>query len=519
MMVLIAWVLITLIWRLQQSWQTQQQTVQQVLTDYAAMAGEQFNRSIKGQLGYLAMYDLSQQWVTPNEPSELIAQYLDQPQDAMTEARWRVRSGIQAIAIHDQQLDTTTPISHPSLGAMKCAPAWDQLNLESGFGAHHLSQPQLSFCAWIKANDRHIALVQFSPDFVTEALHFLVEQRPLLPAVLSNNQALPGLQLALRHPSGSTLWQSAGTDQAAAAATTVIGDDYGGLFAEYTTHTAITEPLAEQLLDDGLPQTELTPLLILIMVAVGAMVWMYWLYRSAVQLNTEKVLFIARASHELKTPLTQIRLYTESLLLARLPAPEQQQHALQVINQESIRLGQLVDNILQLNQLHRGTTKPQVQTIHLAAFIQQLLELQRILWQDRAILTELDIPTDLVLISDPDQLKQVLLNLLDNAVKFGPPAQTLRLEAAQTELLTTLKLTDQGPGIPPQQVKLVLQNHQRLDRDERRGINGNGLGLGIAQQLLKRLGGQLSFAHPATGLTVIMQLPNKPPRQEDKEVS
>ena len=81
------------------------------------------------------------------------------------------------------------------------------------------------------------------------------------------------------------------------------------------------------------------------------------------------------------------------------------------------------------------------------------------------------------------------------------------IEANQIKNKLQVKITDQGPGIPKKMTKKVLESYQRLARDEHRGINGNGLGLSIANTLIQKLGGQLRFEHPLKGLTVVIELP------------
>lgn len=501
-------VLAGLIWQIHQNQQRQQTTVAAVLNDYAAMAAQRLARILKGQVGYATMYQLSQMWATANDPSDTIRQYLNTAAsefDANHQTAKQAISNIQLIHIPSGRISA---LDHPGLTARTEA----MPNLETGqsyaFKALHNNLDSLAFQTLIKLNPDYAVLVDFTADLLPTALQHNLQKQTLLPSVLIERPDNQGLGFALSSPSGRSLWQTDPYQLSDNQHTLLLDADYGGLFAAYRLTAVIDPQLAAQLIIGGLPKSQLPMLLTLALLAVVALLSLVWLLYRTTRLNHWREQFIARASHELKTPLTQIRLYTESWLLGRLPAAEQQQHALHVINQESIRLAQLVDNILQLNQLNQGTSQIQSQSFQLAPFIAQLIDQQRILWQDRTIQVDINIPADWVLVTDPDLFKQVLLNLLDNAVKFGPNSQTLRLEATTTERTTRLAISDQGPGIPEAQIQRLLQPHQRLNRDEQRGINGNGLGLGIASQLLEQLGGQLLFEHPDVGLTVVIELPN-----------
>ncbi|MGJ8663683.1 MAG: sensor histidine kinase, partial [Marinicella sp.] len=156
----------------------------------------------------------------------------------------------------------------------------------------------------------------------------------------------------------------------------------------------------------------------------------------------------------------------------------------------------------QQSQIKTHTERVQIQK-----FLTDLIAEQKILWQQKSIQVNFQSTDDLMVNTDPNLLKQILINVLDNAVKFGPDQQIIDIKTYTHNSFITIKITDQGPGIPESQINMLLQRYTRLSRDEHRGINGNGLGLSITNHLLQELDGQLHFEHPEIGLTVVIKLP------------
>ncbi len=502
-------VLMGFIWRIQHNQKKQETSVNAVLNDYAAMAAQQFARNIKGQIGYAAMFDLGQAWSGPDNPNNTIIEFLNTPNEQLNPSRIRVKEALTNIQILDHQKQSLQAVIHPQLtSTVNTSIPSTQTGDGPGIKAiHDMASQTLSFQSLIRINADFSVITEYNDALVRGGLDFLYDNKAVLPTVLTDNKDNAGLSFFLKNALDNTLWQSTDAEETTNNHRIIIDDDYGALFAGYVLTAHIDHKLASQLIIGGLPQTQLPQLLILIGLAISAMVIMFWLYRRTSLLTRQKEQFIARASHELKTPLTQIRLFAETLELGREKDDAKQHHYLKVIHQESIRLSHLVDNILQQQQIQQNQIKVLPEAINLRTFMTDLRSQQDIMWQQKNIAVDIDIEPELLIQTDPNLLKQILINVLDNAVKFGPEQQTLNIQAHNHDHKTILKITDQGPGIPKQQVEQMLQNYQRLERDEHRGINGNGLGLSIANTLCQQLGGQLLFEHPTTGLTVVIELP------------
>ncbi len=510
-------VMLGFIWQIQHNQEKQTVTVSAVLNDYAAMAAQQFARNIKGQIGYAAMFDLGQAWTGPGNPNSTIIDFLNTPNEQLNPSRTRVKEALTNVQILDHERQTLNAVVHPQLTqAVDTSIPATQTDDGPGIQAlHDLDSQTLSFKSLIRINSKYSVITEYNDALVRGGFDFLYDNKAVLPTVLTDNKDNVGLTFFFKNAQGQVLWQSSHAVESANHHSITIDDDYGALFAGYLLTAHIDRALASQLIIGGLPQTQLPQLLILIGLAISAMIIMFWLYRRTNVLTRQKEQFIARASHELKTPLTQIRLFAETLELGREKDDAKQHHYLKVIHQESIRLSHLVDNILQQQQIQQNQINVLTEELHITPFLNDLLTQQNIVWQQKNIQVDVQTQDELYIATDPNLLKQVLINVLDNAVKFGPPQQIITIEIKKLTQFMILKITDQGPGIPKQQVKQMLQTYQRLERDEHRGINGNGLGLSIANNLCQQLGGQMSFEHPAVGLTVVITLPLYPENKSE----
>lgn len=486
----------------------QQTTIDSVLQDYAAMAGQNFVSDIKTNIGYGSMYLLSQSWASSDDPTDIITSYMARPNSELLPTQIRVRNAITNIQIINSKSMSSKVIEHPQLNAkLSSIPDLDDVN-NFGFKALHKNPADdLSFSSLMVINPNYAVLVNYSNDFVTEALTFIIEKRAMLPSVLSPVKNNHNIRFMMRNQADQLLWQSQSEFGDDNRHVITIDDDYGSLFEGFTMTAAIDSSLAASLIIGGLPKSQIPQLLLMIGAALIAMLTTLWLQRKTHLLNQQKEQFIARASHELRTPLTQIRLFAETLELGREKNLAKQQNYLNIIHRESIRLSQLVDNILHQQLIQQSQIKTHTERVQIQKFLTDLIAEQKILWQQKSIQVNFQSTDDLMVNTDPNLLKQILINVLDNAVKFGPDQQIIDIKTYTHNSFITIKITDQGPGIPESQINMLLQRYTRLSRDEHRGINGNGLGLSITNHLLQELDGQLHFEHPEIGLTVVIKLP------------
>ena len=219
--------------------------------------------------------------------------------------------------------------------------------------------------------------------------------------------------------------------------------------------------------------------------------------------------FVSNVSHELKTPLTTIRMYAEMLGEGRIKEEEKRQKYLAVIIEQSQRLTRLVNNVLDFSRLEQQRKKYNLETLDIVAETLMILEEQKPRLEQVDMILEVDLPGSLMVHEmDRDVLQQVLLNLVDNAIKYAAAGGDLTVTY---RLPGELLVCDRGAGIPRGQRERIFQSFQRLDDSLTTQQAGCGLGLNIARQLLRDLGGDLFYeSRPAGGACFVIILPGEP---------
>jgi two-component system OmpR family sensor kinase len=250
--------------------------------------------------------------------------------------------------------------------------------------------------------------------------------------------------------------------------------------------------------------------------------------------------FVADAAHELKTPLTAIGGMVELLLLgADGGDPERRQRALTGIEREVGRLGRLVQDLLTLSRLESAESpRPAREPVDLTALAAEVVQEGRLAAGGQEI--RLDVhgqrdavgadgaaplayaapalprqtPPPVVVAGDSDRLKQVLLNLVGNAIKHTPPGGQVTVYCGTRGGQAEVRVVDTGAGIPAEAIPHLFDRFYRVERGRERKTGGAGLGLAIAQAIVKAHGGSLSAASdgPGRGATFTLQLPLAAPR-------
>lgn len=223
------------------------------------------------------------------------------------------------------------------------------------------------------------------------------------------------------------------------------------------------------------------------------------------ELAQARELFVSSISHELRTPLTQIRLFSESLLNERARSPEQAGRWLRVIDREARRLGDLVDNAL----LHARGLRHDVHLPHAPLALHEpvaaMEDATRPFAAARDARLEVDVPADVRVLGDARALRHVLQNLVDNALKHGPPGQTVRLSVAAAPDTVDVRIDDEGPGVAAADRRRIWEPFVRLERDE---ATGTGLGLSVVRTLVQAGRGRVWVEDaPGGGARFVVRLP------------
>jgi two-component system, OmpR family, sensor kinase len=215
--------------------------------------------------------------------------------------------------------------------------------------------------------------------------------------------------------------------------------------------------------------------------------------------------FVSDASHELRTPLTSMRGYTELLRRAPGMSPEDVSVAMRRINEETQRMGMLVDDLLLLARLDQGRPLER-RAVDLEALVADACADARAADPGRTITARATAP--LVIAGDQPRLRQVLGNLLRNAIVHTPPGTLVELRLGRDGDDAVLEVVDHGPGIPPAHVPHIFERFYRVDAQRSADQGGSGLGLSIASAVVQAHGGRLTVDRtPGGGATFRITLP------------
>jgi signal transduction histidine kinase len=226
----------------------------------------------------------------------------------------------------------------------------------------------------------------------------------------------------------------------------------------------------------------------------------------------QKTSFVAHVSHELKTPLTTMRMYTEMLAEGRVQDAAKRQRYLDVLVEESQRLARLVNNLLDFSRLDQWRKQYHPAEVDVAALLRETAARQTLRLQQAGLALQLELPeTPVTAHLDPDAFAQVLVNLLDNAAKYAASGREVTVTLGKDAGRPTVTVADRGPGIPPAARRQLFTAFHRADDRLTGQQDGTGLGLAIARRLLRDQGGDLIYRdRPGGGAAFVLTLPATP---------
>ena len=219
--------------------------------------------------------------------------------------------------------------------------------------------------------------------------------------------------------------------------------------------------------------------------------------------------FVANVSHELKTPLALIRLFAETLELGRVPSEEKAQQYYRVINKESHRLTQLINNILDFSRIEAGRKEYRFAPTDVARVVRDVIESYRFQIEQQGFELAVDVADDLPLVpADAEALGQAVINLVNNAIKYSRETRSIRIQARQEGARILVSVQDHGIGIPRGEQKKIFDKFYRGEDSLVHETKGSGLGLALVQHIMEAHGGQVEVeSAEAKGSTFTLVLP------------
>jgi len=349
--------------------------------------------------------------------------------------------------------------------------------------------------------------------------------RPLLQRAMDSTSLLPPslmrglrndqvLAVSLSDGHGHELYRSSPRQDARFAAE----DTLDARFGDVRLRLAVFPEHADRLLVGGLPRSRLPLLAALSALTIGLAVVALLQLRKQQQLARLRTDFVSGVSHELRTPLAQIRWFAELLRMGRLRTADERERSLRIIDQEARRLAFLVENVLNFSRSSRDATRVTPEPVALAHEVREVVDSFRPLADARRMHVELQ-AAEVTVMADRAALRQILLNLLDNAAKYGPAGQTVRVAVERGGIGACVSVADEGPGVLPEERERVWQPFYRAERDVVSATTGSGIGLAVVGELVRQLDGRrrIEAGPGGTGARVVIELPLAPARREQPE--
>jgi signal transduction histidine kinase len=339
------------------------------------------------------------------------------------------------------------------------------------------------------------------------ALTRAFEEEDLLPPALTDGLGNAELFVArVREPGGRLLYQSSPGMSSDFLVEHGFAENLGGM----TLELAVRPEAVDRLVAGGMPASRMPFVLALLLLASGLLGTAVWQLRQEAALAALREDFVSGVSHQLRTPLTQIRMFGEMLLLSRVRNQEERERAAEIIVDEANRLTHQVDNVLMFSQGLREPLPLNPTETDLDVLVEGIAESFEPLAMAQGIAIERNIEPDVVCHVDPEATRQAVLNLLDNAVKYGAAGNYVEVGVLRTAGTATVWIEDGGPGVPLAERDRIFKPYVRLDRDRTSATFGSGIGLAVVRDVIEAQGGSVRVEEGCglgTGARFVMELP------------
>jgi signal transduction histidine kinase len=504
----------------QYSASAQRAAAEGVLRDYSGLVADEVIRRSAVEVGYYGYSTLSAALVSEFQKTRRLSPHISA--DLLSTQDVRVKRAA-TLAKNYFQWDTTAHLlafagdadseETPTWLQEKIAEMSEQRN-DAPFQVTH-SQPGKPARIFVTALARSAqmggSIVGFEVDFAKLGpwIGASLNRQPLVPASLGHGKVTNEfVHVIIRDQSGASLYSLGNTPRAGFAVTKPFGDTYQGVLFGFEVEASIDPQVARQIVVGGLPRSRLWLFLALLALNAALIVMVILQLRREMVFQRLRDEFVSSVSHELRTPLTQIRMFAETLLLERVRSIEEQQRSLEIIDREARRLSQLVENVLQFSRMEKKLDTLARENRELAPLLQETVEDFTSMINGGESRIETRLQQHLFADVDPGSLRQILINLLDNAVKYGRKPQQIIVGLEPHGAAACLYVEDEGPGVPPTDRKRIFQRFQRLDRDRQSSIAGTGIGLSVVRDLVTRHGGTCSVTSgEGGGARFIVELP------------
>ncbi len=523
LLVLILFLVLSLAWQASRTMQTHSATATRVLQDYARLVADEYLRRAMAEIGYYGYYTHMNvlRRLALEDPGFPFA--VTEPEVGSLEERAsRLVDYLFFIDASNADFQTSGEAANaPGIKdylSQRAARFMQEPLPETGFAIEHANiggQPHTFIISKVDETSRVFGFAVNRLELSTW-LRRAFDKDMLLPKSLAEGAITNEfIYLRFADDNGQVMFESRQDYDPYLLISKSIEDEYAGIFRAHTINAAIDPMIAESLVIGGLPRSRLPVLFAVILLTVGLLV------AAIRQLQREQALmklradFLSEVSHELRTPLTQIRMFTETLLYERFRSADDRRRALEIIDRESQRLIHLVENVLRFSDRQGSQRKLYAVESNLARLIIRVVNEFQPLAKSAGASVRTELDSAAVALVDNDALRQILLNLLDNAIKYGPKGQEVRVAVSAHPNVVQIRVTDQGPGIPRVDRERIWGGYYRLDRERRSAIAGTGIGLAVVRELVGRHGGKTWVEDgPGGGASFVVEFPKATPQEE-----
>lgn len=508
-----------LAWQAFASAASHRELAQRVLRDYAELAATEFSRRTTAYVGnygvVVALRALAQtanNALPSHETLQAAMPVESRRAIELVGPLFRFDAAGSAFLSEDSDLSATL---RDALRAAAAKPrsggtvslCWPQEGATRLFVLAPLSDAASESRAWAGFEVPLVALTTWFGEFIAA--------EPLLPptlaAVAARKAGEDAMIVTVRAPDGRAIFRSPHKRDSPAprAKLDLRGKPSITGLQAFTVEIALDPAAASSLIIGGLPRSQTAFLLGLALLSAALAA------AAALQIRRERRHadmrrdFVTRASHEMRTPVARIRMFTETLLLDRVRSDDERRDTLHALDRGARRLSILIDNVLQLASSRAAV--PHIESTDAAALIRDIVrEFEAGVGAQSPIpvagLQRLDVRVD------AEALRQVLTNLLDNAWKYGGTPPTARVEFGPDkfgpdERGLTIAVEDDGPGVPDADRERIWEPYVRLDRDRHSAIAGTGIGLAVVKELVGRSGGSCRVERGAQGARFVVTFP------------
>ena len=231
--------------------------------------------------------------------------------------------------------------------------------------------------------------------------------------------------------------------------------------------------------------------------------------------------FVANVSHELKTPLTSIKGFVETLLDGAINNPPMAEKFLKIIMLEAERLTRLINDILSISKLESGMNDVPTERVQLDKMAFEVADMLRIHAEEKQVTINAHRNKKPVyIIGNPDHVEQMLINLIENAIKYNKPGGSVTVHVFGNDREANVTISDTGIGIPEEHLPRLFERFYRVDKGRSRSMGGTGLGLAIVKHIVRGMNGEIEVHSKfGEGTEFLVTLPIAPPAPEERDES